>query len=181
MVGLSQINKNYFVVIIVLFLLLNTHNFNYQNGIRDDIGESASNADSPKINLLNLANQYGNNQYENPSQIQNLIIDGNLQIIHGQIIQSKSSESSIGKLFSMNLISLNMVSEDGELTPGVGTMDLLLNPSDTDLWKISVPFGKESLRFVLDGPVDADFNFYVKYDSEPTVSDYDFKGTTSGG
>jgi len=52
----------------------------------------------------------------------------------------------------------------------------LANTNDSKIFKVTI---SEKIRLVLEGPVNSDFDVYLKKDAVPTISNYDVRGFTN--
>jgi hypothetical protein len=70
--------------------------------------------------------------------------------------------------------------DGGELTDGVGATGHMDQADGSDMYWIDVGANAQSMRVVLTQS-SGDFDTYGKFGSEPTTSNYDWRGYTSGG
>ena len=70
--------------------------------------------------------------------------------------------------------------DGGLLSNGVPESGNMSNSDDSDMWYIDVPANTTLMQVVLNIP-SGDFDTYGKFNSEPTTSNYDWRGYTSGG
>jgi hypothetical protein len=77
-------------------------------------------------------------------------------------------------------VSNTVVDDGGPLTDGVGASGHMNEADGADMWYIDVGANAQSMRVVLT-QASGDFDTFGKFGSQPTTSNYDWRGYTSGG
>jgi hypothetical protein len=78
-------------------------------------------------------------------------------------------------------LTVTLTSSPRYLYSGNTVTGVLSQNGSYDLWFISVNSGASSMHSVLNCPAGSDFDLYGKYGSYPSISYYDWSGTTSAG